>query len=77
MAMAARRGPGRSTGGVSGDGAGDGEGRRRWEEARARLIYGAAASYSTAGGGEILRRRCEGGNGGRGGISARCTSVRV
>jgi hypothetical protein len=35
---------------------GDGEGRRRREEARARLIYGAAASYSTAGGG-IDRRR--------------------
>jgi hypothetical protein len=52
MAMAARRGTGRSTGGVSGDG----EGRRRREEARARLIYGAAASYSTAGGG-IDRRR--------------------
>jgi hypothetical protein len=52
MATAERRGAGRSSGSVSGNGAG----RWRREEARVRLIYGAAASYSMAGGG-IDRRR--------------------
>jgi hypothetical protein len=46
---------------------GDGAGRRRQEEARARLIYDAAVSHSTAGGGTDRRRweSCGGGAGGK------------
>jgi hypothetical protein len=72
MATVARRRRGETPAASRGDGAR----RRRREEARARLIYGAEASYSRAGG-EIVRRRRRGKWRARGGNFSRCVFARV